>query len=986
MNQKRTLIILAAMLMVLGVSFARAEVLPPGGGSGAIFTTTPNGSIVNENVHYAGRQYVYLDGGPKQNAPAGAAGLDEGFYVFQITDPPGKLLLSRDPARCRVVHVNADGVIDQLMAPNDKSLADPDGHTVYDYTGAATDNWQDAGKYANEPCHVAGPDPDSAPGTYAPTPDISGAGRHDTNPDVDHNDVGAIVVQMMPYGLSPNPGGVYKAWMTPIQAYTSVKNADLDEVPNQLPHGCIDFCASADPGFVPSLRYTKTDNFKVTEQFPTEIRVQKFEDRNDDGIWQRDSEPEIGVGKCVNASGEFIACPGGWPYDFTEPLESGTKTDTFYTPGIHVAGIPGTYTAEEHHLPGWVQTAAYLDGVFVYDNGNPAKAVSVVDQKIAPGVVHVIVFGNYKLPEIEVIKTADDNLVPETGQNVIFTFTVKNTGTVPVTITSLSDSVFGDLAGDSNCQVGTFLAVGASCEFSLTKFISGDASGPDHVNVFTAKAEDEHGNQTSDDDDETVSFEEVLPAITVEKTANPTSVIEKGDVTFTFKVTNTGPVPVTITSLSDSVYGILSGDADCQVGTSLAVGASCEFSIIREVSGVGDHVNVFTAKAKDKDGKEATDDDDAKVEVRKLQKIFLPVVLNNFPSMPTIQVTKTANPTLVFEPGGDVTFTFKVENTGPVPVTITSLSDSVFGTLAGDADCQVGTTLAVGAFCEFSMTKFISGNVDTPHVNVFTTKAEDDRKNETSDEDDERVEFFKSVCALAQFGLTIGYEDLPVTAANDYDYNDWIVDVLGNLDVTPTCDLEKIDLTILPQAHGAEYDHTFRLLFPADTFASNGTATLTIYDKNGNIISNTQTPFMASVPNDFTLFNKTSDVLPARSNVDQSKPQLDPAMTAKLSIAFGTPAPFTLDFEDLISPRGVGLFFNPQLYVINTGETVNRGDFRLLVVPVATYLWPEESVAIFNVYDGVDFISHGNLAFQPEWWLSPHNDCVYDDKPCPLLP
>jgi hypothetical protein len=30
--------------------------------------------------------------------PAKAAGLDEGFYVFQVTDPPGKLLLSRDPA------------------------------------------------------------------------------------------------------------------------------------------------------------------------------------------------------------------------------------------------------------------------------------------------------------------------------------------------------------------------------------------------------------------------------------------------------------------------------------------------------------------------------------------------------------------------------------------------------------------------------------------------------------------------------------------------------------------------------------------------------------------------------------------------------------------------------------------------------------------------------------------------------------------------
>ncbi len=64
------------------------------------------------------------------------------------------------------------------------------------------------------------------------------------------------------------------------------------------------------------------------------------------------------------------------------------------------------------------------------------------------------------------------------------------------------------------------------------------------------------------------------------------------------------------------------------------------------------------------------------------------------PAVPAISVDKTANPTSVPETGGNVTFTYVVNNTGNVPLTITSLTDDKFGTLAGDADCQVGDGIA----------------------------------------------------------------------------------------------------------------------------------------------------------------------------------------------------------------------------------------------------------------------------------------------------
>lgn len=74
--------------------------------SGAIFTTLPDGSEVNYNI-YASKDDVYLDGGPGVGAPQTAAGLDDGTYVFQVTDPSGKTLLSTDFGRCRQVVVSA---------------------------------------------------------------------------------------------------------------------------------------------------------------------------------------------------------------------------------------------------------------------------------------------------------------------------------------------------------------------------------------------------------------------------------------------------------------------------------------------------------------------------------------------------------------------------------------------------------------------------------------------------------------------------------------------------------------------------------------------------------------------------------------------------------------------------------------------------------------------------------------------------------------
>lgn len=56
-----TLAISSLAIMFSVPAFARLD--------GAIFTTTPAGDIVNENVRYESKQEVFLDGGPGPNAP-----------------------------------------------------------------------------------------------------------------------------------------------------------------------------------------------------------------------------------------------------------------------------------------------------------------------------------------------------------------------------------------------------------------------------------------------------------------------------------------------------------------------------------------------------------------------------------------------------------------------------------------------------------------------------------------------------------------------------------------------------------------------------------------------------------------------------------------------------------------------------------------------------------------------------------------------------
>src|SRR5262249_41597442 len=90
-----TTVVLASMLN----HFVMAQRL-----TGTIFTTDRDGNLVNGNI-YESKCDVYLNGGPPPNASCSSAGLPDGDYFFQVTDPSGSALLSQDAITCRAFTV-----------------------------------------------------------------------------------------------------------------------------------------------------------------------------------------------------------------------------------------------------------------------------------------------------------------------------------------------------------------------------------------------------------------------------------------------------------------------------------------------------------------------------------------------------------------------------------------------------------------------------------------------------------------------------------------------------------------------------------------------------------------------------------------------------------------------------------------------------------------------------------------------------------------
>lgn len=325
-------------------------------------------------------------------------------------------------------------------------------------------------------------------------------------------------------------------------------------------------------------------------------------------------------------------CTSGSPY---EVGPSGTYSCSFT---VHI---------KDTDLPDDQSPELYKDAIKVVledKNGDPVVdggSCTAAGLTEAPGehcsVVRTVQVTNVA-PSITVTKTPSVDEVLEPGGNVTFDVVVTSTsGTFddPLTLSELTDSDFGSLAGKGDCAVGGSLYLGSPYTCSFTEFIAGNA-GDVHSNTLTAKAVDNEQDEAQASDSATVNINDVPSLITLEKTANPIEVDETGDdaslyrnvaYTFLFSVDSNGVDDVTFSSLTDVPFGTLTGDCSVTMkngnpiaatpllGFVLQPGENASCVITKGLQGdAGDtHLNTATISGTDEDGQPVSDSDDATV-------------------------------------------------------------------------------------------------------------------------------------------------------------------------------------------------------------------------------------------------------------------------------------------------------------------------------------------------------------------------------------
>ncbi|MFE5501355.1 CARDB domain-containing protein [Amycolatopsis japonica] len=412
--------------------------------------------------------------------------------------------------------------------------------------------------------------------------------------------------------------------------------------------------------------------------------------------------------------------PGTGPYRgarFTDDL-SGVLDDATYNRDARADTGTVDYSAPRltwaADLPaGATVTVTYSVTVNKPPTGDRALRNSVTgteDSTCPPGTTAQECSEVTPLAALRIVKSAVP-AAPRAGDRVTYTVRVQNTGTAAYPDARFTDDLTGVLDDasyndDATSTGGTTgyaapvvtwtgdVAAGATVTITYSVTVNRPPGGDKKLaNTVTGTPDGNCPPNSADPDCGTVT---PLPALKIRKTATPAEVKTGDTVTYTVTVENIGAATDPAASFTDDLTDVLddatyNGDAKADTGTitftpltltwtgSLAPGAKATVTYTVVVTNEGDKrlVNVVTGAGSNCE--DSSEDPDCR---------------NELPT-PALRITKSAAPATV-APGGKVTYTVVVRNTGQAPYRGASITDDLTkvlddATYNDDAVADLGT-------------------------------------------------------------------------------------------------------------------------------------------------------------------------------------------------------------------------------------------------------------------------------------------------------
>ncbi|MGW1036335.1 DUF7507 domain-containing protein [Streptomyces antibioticus] len=284
------------------------------------------------------------------------------------------------------------------------------------------------------------------------------------------------------------------------------------------------------------------------------------------------------------------------------------------------------------------------------------------------------------LPQLNLVKQVSQDPPLETpltpGTQVPYEYVVTNSGTVPVTDVTVTD----DRVTGITCPQTT-LAVGGTTTCTGTYTVTAaDATAGSVTNTATAQGQAGTTPVESPPDDVTLPVQSG-PGVRLEKSADDTHVYEVGDeVTYTYTVTNTGPVALTDIGITDDrLTGVTCTSTSLAPNGQTGDSTTCTgtYTIVAADATAGSVTNTATAQGQAGTTPVVSPPDDVTVLVE---------------SELGLRLEKSADDSRVYRAGDEVTYTYRVTNTGGQELTDVGVTDD----LVPNVVCQA-TTLAPAA-------------------------------------------------------------------------------------------------------------------------------------------------------------------------------------------------------------------------------------------------------------------------------------------------